>query len=195
MEVACRDDGQPCLRDPPKERRPVEELEAVEERRPALGVGSERRRRPVGETAVVERVRVGGDQRRPFCARGAQSFFEACTHADEPAQAECDGVAGRLGLGGLMSQLEAREHEQVVQAARAIGFGVDLAQVGVEVRRLHVVVEQRVIGDREHVEAVASVEIAELAHADHAVAPGRVRVELAEEWVLLRGHDHIFARS
>jgi hypothetical protein len=58
-----------------------------------------------------------------------------------------------------------------------------------------VVVEQRVIGDREHVEAMASIEIAELAHSEHAVAPGRVRVELAEEWVLLRGHDHMVTRS
>ena len=35
------------------------------------------------------------------------------------------------------------------------------------------------IGDREHVEAVASVEIAELADAVDAVAPGRVHVKIA----------------
>jgi hypothetical protein len=58
-----------------------------------------------------------------------------------------------------------------------------------------VVVEQRVVGDREHVEAVSAVEVAELAHAEDAVAPGRVRVELAQERVLFRGHDHIVARS
>jgi len=42
---------------------------------------------------------------------------------------------------------------------------------------------------------VASVEIAEVADAEDAVAPGRVRVELAEEWVLLRGHEHMVTRS
>jgi hypothetical protein len=133
---------------------------------------------------------VGGDERRPLRAGSAQSLFQPGAHADEGAQPERDAVAGCFGLCDLVGQLEAGQDEQVVEPPRPLALGVDLTEVRVEVGRLDVVVQHRVIGDREHVEAVASVEVAELAHAERPVAPGRVCMQLAEERVLLCRHMH-----
>ena len=190
MEVAGRDDRQAGLGDPGEERRAVEELEAVEERRPPLGIGCERRGPPSRESGVVERVRVGGDERRPLRACCAQRLLETCAHADEVAQAERDGVAGGLRLWRLVRQLEPGQHEQVVEPPCPLCLGIDLLEVGAEIRRLDVAVQQGVIRDRQHVEAVAPVEVADVPHAEGAVTPRRVRVQLAEQWVLLRCHTH-----
>src|SRR5438552_5938965 len=49
-------------------------------------------------------------------------------------------------------------------------------------------VERRMVGDREHVEPAASVEVAQLADRQRTVAPGRMCVQLAKERGRLRRH-------
>jgi hypothetical protein len=48
-----------------------------------------------------------------------------------------------------------------------------------------VVASQQVVGDAEDVEAVPAVEVGELGEGEQAVTPGRVRVELAEQQVVV----------
>ncbi len=131
---------------------------------------------------------MGGDERRPLRARGAQSRLEAFVDADEGAEADSDGMPGFDRVGILVGQLEAGQDEQVVQAARPLALGRDLVEVGVEVGLLDMEAGQGVVGDGEHVETGPAVEVAELAHAPGAVAPRRVGVELAEKRAELGGH-------
>ncbi len=87
-----------------------------------------------------------------------------------------------------MGQLEARDDEQAVEAARSGGFRLDLAEIRLEVGLADIALVRRVIGDREHVEAGVAVEVDELADGKGAVTPRRVGVELAEKRVELRRH-------
>ncbi len=92
VEVAVRDDRQAGVGDPGEQRLAVEELEAVDERSPALRVGGERRGAARARCGLVGKVRVGGDERGPAGASLAERGFEPVLDADERAQADCDGV-------------------------------------------------------------------------------------------------------
>ena len=88
-------------------------------------------------------------------------------------------------------QLEPRDHEQAVRPPRARGLALDVREVVVEAhlvdgpaagaRSRRVVCPDHVVGDAEHVESVAPVQVDELGDVERAVAPARVGVQLAEE--------------
>ena len=106
---------------------------------------------------------MGGDQRRPVRASCAQSGFEPVLDADELTQPNRDAVARLRRVLVPERQLEAGNHDQVVEAAGAIGLGLHLVEVAGEVVCLHTRARHGVIGDREHVEAGTAVEVGELA--------------------------------
>ena len=125
---------------------------------------------------------MGGDERRPLRARGAQSTLEPAFDPDEGVQPDRQRVRRARRIGVVVGQLEARNHEQVVEPRRPRGLGGEVVEVLGEVRAVDVAsLARRVIGDGEDIEARPAVQIAELPRREGAVAPGRVRVELAEE--------------
>jgi len=104
---------------------------------------------------------------------------------DVPAESDGDGVCRQLRVGVVVGQLETWNDEQSVEGSGALGLTLDLFQVvgvvgGGECLRSRRVAHD-VVGDRKHVEAGGAVEVDELGRREYAVAPGRVRVELAEE--------------
>ena len=124
------------------------------------------------------------------CARAARnacsSPSSSPTNARSPTASAC---AAQRRVGVVVGQLEARDHEQVVEHAGAGGLARELRQVRGEVPAVHAALAaDDVVGDREHVEAGAAVQIAELAWRELAVAPRRMRVELAEQRLDLRPH-------
>jgi hypothetical protein len=89
----------------------------------------------------------------------------------------------------VVGELEAGDDEHPVDGPRPLGFPVDRSHVLGE-RRLvdtrglrapRVVAPQNVIGDAEDVEPGAAVEVDEIPQGELAVAPRRVRVQLAEQ--------------
>ena len=85
---------------------------------------------------------MGGDQRRPLRAGGAQSRFEPFldSMATKSPRADGDGVVAGLSrevLIMLERQLDAGEHEQVVEPARPFALGRDLVEIANEVRLAH----------------------------------------------------------
>jgi hypothetical protein len=63
------------------------------------------------------------------CARGAQRRLQAAAYVDELPQPDRDCVRGLRGIRIVVGQLEAREHEQVVEASCALGVRLDLGEV------------------------------------------------------------------
>ena len=101
-------------------------------------------------------------------------------------------MGGERGVGVVVRELEPRDEQEVVLPARAFGLGADLGEIvgvvpGVDSARRRVGRDPRVVpandvvGDGEDVEAVLAVEVDELGKGEGAVAPPRVRVELAEQ--------------
>ena len=131
---------------------------------------------------------MGGDERRPVRARGAQCLFEPVVDADERAQPERERVAASAGSGSLVGQLEARDDEQVVERRRALASAASSARYAAKSRLDCDSPPGAVVGDREHVEAGAAVQVESSREGELAVAPRRVRVELAEERAGLDGH-------
>ena len=103
-----------------------------------------------------------------------------------------DAVRARLGPIVVERQLEAGDHEQVVGIPGAFRLGLDRGEVVVVVARMDVVdggaAGDRVIGHAEHVEAGVAVDVDQLGKRERAVAPGRVRVQLAEQRMTVMGH-------
>ena len=138
-------------------------------------------------------MRVGADQGRSGLPRGQQGADQADVRRDELAQPDRDCVRGEVGVGVgvemVVRQLDPREHQQVVERPCALGLGVDRGEVRgeapfVDARLGHapgVVRADDVIGDAENVEAVAAVEIDELAEPKLPIAPRRMGVELAKQ--------------
>lgn len=124
------------------------------------------------------------DQRGPGCPCVAQRGLEPVVDRDEAAQPDPDGMAGQPRIRVLDGQLQSRQDEQAVPPPRALGFRVDLVEVGRVGLGPDVgasLAVHDVIRDREHVEAGAAVEVDELARVEDAVAPRRVRVQLREQ--------------
>jgi hypothetical protein len=104
---------------------------------------------------------------------------------DIPAQPDGDGVYRRIRVVVRVGQLEPRDHQQTVVAQRTLGHSAD----GLRVRREGALVDRpgrvvgadHVIGDRKDVESPHAVEVGQLLEAELSVAPGRVRMQLAEE--------------
>jgi hypothetical protein len=96
----------------------------------------------------------------------------------------------------VVGELEPRQDEQVVVAARPLGLRSDLGEVVGVVPCVHAERESLcrrvgaddVVGDGEHVEAVRPVEIDELGKGQCPVAPPRVGVELAQQGLDLPAH-------
>ncbi len=167
---------------------PVEELEAVDELR-ELRLRAERRGRARRADELFRRIRVGGDERRPFRARLRERGIEPGRDVDVRPQPDRDGVSRAERVRVVVRELEAGNHKEVVQLARPQRLGANRAQVGVVGAGVHLaLLARRVVGDREDVEAAATVQVAELPQAERAVTPRRVRVELAEQWTGLRLH-------
>ena len=140
---------------------------------------------------VVERVR--RDDRGAGPTGRLDRSDDAVVDGDELAEADGDRVRRFVGVLGVVGQLDAGKHEQVVQGSRASGLAKNVR----DVRGMHlasyaacrplrpiepgIVGADGVIGDAENVEASAAVEVDELAHGEAAVTPRRVRMQLAEE--------------
>ena len=109
---------------------------------------------------------MGGDERRPVRARRSERSVEPGRDVDVRPQADRDRVPGPLGVRIVVRELEAGDHEQVVELAGAERLRADVAQVRVVVAGVHLGrAARRMVGDSEDVEAAAPVEIAELARS------------------------------
>ena len=125
-----------------------------------------------------------GNERRPARAGGDQRGLETVPEGDKRVEADGQGVRAPSRIVVMVGQLEAREDEQVVERRGASRLGGDRRDVlGVALcGDVHLPVAQRVICDAEDVEPTVAVEVDKLAKRQAAVAPRRVRVELAEQW-------------
>jgi hypothetical protein len=110
-------------------------------------------------------------------------------------------VGRRAGVGVVVRQLDPGDEQQVVQRAGTLALTLELVEIrGVLVPRdalldalrlvePRVVAAYHVVRDAEHVEASAADEVDELAHAQLAVAPRRVSVELGKQRFRPGSHD------
>jgi hypothetical protein len=122
--------------------------------------------------------------------------LQPVVEADEVARADGDRVRGLERVDVVVGELEPRQDEQVVVAARPLGLRGDLGEVVGVVPCAHAQREplrrrvgaDNVVGDGEHVEAVRPVEIDELGKGQCSVAPPRVSVELAQQGLDLPAH-------
>ena len=127
---------------------------------------------------------MNGDQRRAGAARGARGVFELPVERDERLEPDRDDVRCARGIGIVVGELEPRDGEHVVNRTCAGCLGHDRAEIarmtgGVDVTP----VRPSVIGDAKDVEAGATLEVDERGERQLSVTPGRVRVELAEQWL------------
>ncbi len=138
VEVAAGDGWQARLGDPRKQRVAVEELEAVDERGEALGLGRKRCGLAHRGERLLGRIGVGGDQGRSLGARRGERRLQAGRHLDEAPQPDGDRVAGTARVGVVVGQLEARQDEQTIKRVCAGGLGVDNGEVALKHLRTHV---------------------------------------------------------
>jgi hypothetical protein len=101
-------------------------------------------------------------------------------------EAEREHVRGTGGIVVVLGQLEAGDDEEPVFGGSTLGLCADRVEgrrpsPGVDRGRRGVAQRDRVIRDAEDVEAGLAVRVDEVAGRQVAVAPRRVRVELAEE--------------
>ena len=127
------------------------------------------------------RVRVGGDQRRAVCPRRTERRLQARSDLDEASQPNGDRVAGTARIGVVAGQLQSRHDEQTKKRACAGRLGVDLGEVAREHLRADVAVGCGVVGDREHIETGLTVEVTQFPRGELTVAPGGMRVQLAQK--------------
>jgi hypothetical protein len=192
VEVARCDRRQTGLGDPAEQPCPVEELEAVSEPaqvgvvREAPGEPARRERR-----LAVERVR--RDERGAGLCSRSHRLRDPAVDGDELSEPDGNDVGRLGGVVIVVGQFEPRDDQHPVRRPRARRFALDLGQMrapGALVERVEldslplapgVVRADDVVGDAQHVEAVARVQVDELGDAQPAVAPARVRVQLAEQ--------------
>jgi len=127
------------------------------------------------------------------CSRAcASAEVEPVVDSDESPAPDHDCVGGDGGIWIVVGELQPRHKQEVVLPAGAFGLGEDLGDVLGVVRGMNsasrrfgrqprVVAADDVVGHREDVEAVLSIEVGELGKSEGAVAPTRVRMELAEQ--------------
>ena len=110
-------------------------------------------------------------------------MLEPAVERDPGPDAQREGVAGVVGVAVVESELDAGHQEQAVLLSRPPRLPVDRIEIALVCRLRQVRGSRRehVVGDAEHVEAVAAVDIDELGQRERAVAPRRVRVELTEK--------------
>ena len=190
MQVAAGDAPQAGLRDPTEELPPVEELDPIEEPAqlppaPREVAGGER---DGGRRPGVVRVR--GENRGARGARLLHRRRRPVVHRDEAAQPDRDGVSGAVRVRVVVGELEAGHEQEPVGRERAEALALDFGEVGAGGGGIHarapvperprIVAAQDVVGDAENIEAGRSVEVDHRCERKLAVAPSRVRVELAE---------------
>ena len=131
-------------------------------------------------------VRVRCDHHGLLVVGFLQGLDEPGFDRHEVLEAERERVCRPIGIRVVVGQLETQEDDEPVVPGGARGLGSHARRVGrpgprIDCGRHRVVQANRMVGDAEHVEAVAPVEIDDLAERQLPVAPGRVRVQLAEQ--------------
>lgn len=129
VEVAGRDDRQPCARDPGEEVVAVADLEAVDGLGRPLGLLGVAGRRARRAAELAERVRVRADQRCAVRAGPRKHGVEPGIQVDVLAEPDGDRVGGQPRVGIVEGQL-ARDQQQVVERARPLRLDLDLGEVG-----------------------------------------------------------------
>ena len=140
VEVAVRDDRQARLGDPREEVVPVDELEAVDDRRGPGGLAGEAGGAAPAALAGLGRVR--GDQRGTGVACSRERLIDPIVDRHVLAQAHGDAVGALLRTVVVVGQLEPGNHEQVVRVERARGLGLDRRQVLAVVSGVDVIVRR-----------------------------------------------------
>jgi hypothetical protein len=117
----------------------------------------------------------GADPSSCGCATttAAPESRAAVVHRDELLDADGDGVAGSIGIGVVVRQLQAGHEQQSERRERSGPLSLDLTEVRVEVLGVHarpsvasrprIVLAQDVVGHAQDVESGRSVEIDQLA--------------------------------
>jgi hypothetical protein len=124
--------------------------------------------------------------------RARQRSVDSPIDADEGAAAERDCVRGEVGVEVVVRQLEPWDEEEVVFVPGPRCFCLDLEEIGAVVVDVNVtwagvglkpgvVGAHAVVGDAEDIEPAPPVQVDELWKRELAVAPRRVRVQLAEQ--------------
>ena len=196
MEVATRDGREASLATQPNSSSRLKSSQRSTRAQPAP---SREKRGTRGCGAASRSIRMGGDERRPLAARRAERGVEPLVDADEGAAADGNGVRGEVGVEVVVGQLEPGHEQQVVLALGPSRLRLDLGEVVAVIARVNpsprprlgqprVVAADDVIGDADHVEAAAAVEVDQLGHRQLPVAPAGVRVELAEQRLDLAAH-------
>jgi hypothetical protein len=108
-------------------------------------------------------------------------------------------VSGAIRVRVVVGELEAGQEQEPVGRERAGALALDLREVGADVggvdarapvpERPRIVAAQDVVGDTENIEAGRSVEVDHRCERKLAVAPSRVRVELAEQGACAFAHS------
>jgi hypothetical protein len=156
-----------------------------------VGNGTARRRPAV--------VPVRGENRGARGARLLHCRGRPVVHRDEAVQPDCDGVSGAVRVRVVVGELEAGHEQESVGRERAGALALDLREVGADVCGVdarapvpewpRIVAAQDVVGDTENIEAGRSVEVDHPSERKLAVAPSRVRVELAEQGARAFAHS------
>jgi hypothetical protein len=119
VEVAGGDPRQPGLCHPAERLAAVEELVAVDQAVKPLPVSGE----PTGGSGVARIVScavwVSRDDRGPGLPRGEHRRLETVVDRAEGVEAECERMAGLVGVVVEVGQLGIRDQQQVVLLARA----------------------------------------------------------------------------
>jgi len=187
VRVAAGDAGEPAARHPGEHVVTVHELVAVDQVAHVLRVEIDAAGRAAGRRIALLAVRVGGDDGGARSAGLRHRRPRPIVDPDIPAQADGERVDGDVGVHVGIGQLETGNDEQTVVAQRPFGRPID----GVQVRGVVAHTDRvggriggadHMVGDAEHVESPLAVEVDEPIEIERAVAPGAVRVQLAQKW-------------
>ena len=130
VEVTARHRRQPRVRYPAEDLPLVEELVAIDQPPEHPPVAPETLGRPAWLALALRRVGMRGDDRGARRSGVAHRLGKAAIHRDELAQANRDGVAGKVGVRVVVGQLEAGDDEQVVARPGPLRLALDGLEVG-----------------------------------------------------------------
>ena len=115
-------------------------------------------------------------------ARRLDRRIEPILEAHEPVEADRHRVRGLLWVGVVPRQLQSRQHQQTIAAPGTFGLVADLGQVlVVDSGRDHRSVAHDVVRDAQHVEPGTAVQVDNVGQLEIAVAPARMRMQVAAE--------------
>jgi hypothetical protein len=144
-------------------------------------------------------VRVRGENRGARGARLLHRRGRPVVHRDEAAQPDRDGVSGPVRVRVVVGELEAGHEQEPVGRERAGALALDLRKIGADVggvdarapvlERPRVGAAEDVVGDAENVEGGRSIQVDHRRERKLAVAPSRMRVELAEQGARAFAHS------